>query len=109
MDDLLRQALLTLRGMWKYRWLGLATSWGVGLIGLAVLLSLPVRYEATARILVNTDSILKPLMTGLTVQPNDEQRIMMLSRVVISRPNVEKLVKTVGLELGMTPGTPSSV
>ncbi len=100
MDELLRQATLTLRGMWKYRWLGLLTSWVVGVIGLAVLLSLPVRYEATARILVNTDSILKPLMTGLTVQPNDEQRIMMLSRVVISRPNVDKLVRTVGLDAG---------
>ena len=98
MDELLRQLTLTLRGMWKYRWLGLATAWVVGAVGLAVLLSLPMRYEATARILVNTDTILKPLMTGLTVLPNDEQRITMLSRVLISRPNVDKLVKAVGLD-----------
>ncbi len=98
MDELLRQVTITLRGMWKYRWLGLATAWLVGLAGLAFLLTVPVRYEAKARILVNTDSILKPLMTGLTVLPNDEQRITMLSRVLISRPNVDKLVREVGLD-----------
>lgn len=98
MDELLRQLTLNLRGMWTYRWLGLATAWIVGAGGLVFLLTLPVRYEATARILVNTDTILKPLMTGLTVLPNEEQRITMLSRVLISRPNVDKLVRTVGLD-----------
>lgn len=98
MEEILRRAVITLRGMWKHRLLGLAVAWGVGVIALAVLMMMPSKYEASARIFVNTDSILKPLMTGLTVQPNDDQRIVMLSRVVISRPNVEKLVQTVGLD-----------
>ncbi|HSN22430.1 MAG TPA: chain length-determining protein, partial [Usitatibacter sp.] len=97
-DDAFRQAAIRLRGMWTYRWLGLGVAWAVGLLGIAAMLAVPARYEATARIFVNTDSILKPLMTGLTVQPNDEQRITMLSRVVISRPNVERLVREVGLD-----------
>ncbi|MBK7660084.1 MAG: hypothetical protein IPJ28_13445 [Betaproteobacteria bacterium] len=37
-------------------------------------------------------------MPELTVQPNDEQRIAMLGRVVISRPNVEKIVQKAGLD-----------
>ncbi len=98
MDELLRAAVIHLRGMWTHRWVGLATAWVVGVIALGVILSLPPKYEASARIFVNTDSILKPLMTGLTVQPNEDQRIVMLSRVVISRPNVAKLVQTVGLD-----------
>ncbi len=98
MNDLLRTASTTLRGMWRFRWLGVATAWGVGVVALVVLSQVPERFEATARIFVNTDSILKPLMRDLTVQPNDEQRIAMLGRVMISRPNVETLVQRGGLD-----------
>jgi len=98
MDEILRQAVIVLRGMWRYRWLGLATAWIVGAIGVAVTMNRPEKYEASARIFVNTDSMLKPLMSGMTVPLNIDQRIEMLSRIVISRPNVEKLVHSVGLD-----------
>ena len=100
MDEILRQAIITLRGMWHYRWLGLATAWLVGAIGVTIVFLIPDKYEASARIYVNTASILKPLMTGMTVQANDGDQIAALSRMVISRPNVEKLVQTVGLDAG---------
>jgi hypothetical protein len=38
-------------------------------------------------------------MAGLTVQPNVEQQINMLSRTLISRPNLEKLVRMADLDL----------
>lgn len=102
MEEILRVATITLRGMWNHKWVGLATAWVVAAVAFAAILAIPDRYEASARIFVNTDSILKPLMTGLTVQPNDDQRIIMLSRIVISRPNVEKLVQQAGLDAKAT-------
>lgn len=98
MDEIFRVAVITLRGMWHYRWIGLATAWVVGVGSFIAVALMPERYEASARIFVNTDSILKPLMTGLTVLPNDDQRISMLSRVVLARPNVDRLVREVGLD-----------
>lgn len=98
MSEIIRTARLVVAGMWRFRILGLLVAWGVGALALAVVTLMPSRYEASARIFVNTDSILKPLMTGLTVQPNEDQRILMLSRVVISRPNVERIVQQVGLD-----------
>lgn len=98
MHENFRIAVVAARGMWAHRWLGLAAAWAVGAAGLAWVAVQPARWEASARIFANTDSILKPLMTGLTVQPNEELRIVMLSRLLISRPNIEKLVRTVGLD-----------
>ncbi len=100
MDEILRKVVITLRRMWHHRWLGLATAWVVGVVGVAVVMFIPDKYEATARIYVNTASILKPLMINLTVPMNDERRISELSRILISRPNVEKLVQAVGLDAG---------
>lgn len=102
MDDLIRQALTILRSMWKYRWLGLAIAWLVAAIGATIVLRVPDKYEASARIYVDTQSILKPLMSGLAVQPNIDQQIMMLSRTLISRPNVEKVIRMADMDLGST-------
>lgn len=99
MDELIREARDVLRGMWQRRWLGLAVVWIVGLIAALVILRIPDKYEASARIYVDTQSVLKPLMTGIAVQPNVEQRLSMLSRTLISRPNVEKLMRMADLDL----------
>lgn len=99
MEDILRQLSVILRGMWLYRWWGLAAAWIVGPIAAATVYLLPDRYESSARVYVDTQSILKPLMSGLAVQPNVDQQINILSRTLISRPNVEKLIRMADLDL----------
>jgi polysaccharide chain length determinant protein (PEP-CTERM system associated) len=101
MDELLRQATVLLQGMWQRRWIGLTAAWIVGIVGVLVVYRLPDQYEASARIYVDTQSVLKPLMQGLAVQPNVDQQVMILSRTLISRPNVEKLVRMSDLDLGV--------
>jgi uncharacterized protein involved in exopolysaccharide biosynthesis len=80
MQEIVQQVLATVRGMWKFRWPAIVVAWVVAAIGSMVVWRIPDQYEATARIYVDTDSILKPLMSGLAVQPNVEQQINMLSR-----------------------------
>ncbi len=101
MEEILRQALTILRAMWKHRHLGMVVAWIVGAVAAGVILRIPNQYEASARIYVDTQSILRPLMSGLAVQPNIEQQIMMLSRTLISRPNLEKLIRMADLDLAV--------
>ena len=99
MEEIIRQLRTFARGMWKYRWPGVAVAWLVAVVGVGVVYKIPDQYEATARIYVDTASILKPLMAGLTVQPNIQQQIGMLSRTLISRPNIEKLIRMADADL----------
>ncbi len=99
MEDLIGQIIAAARGMWKHRWTGMLVAWIVAAIGISVVLLVPDKYEASARIFVDTQSILKPLMSGLAVQPNVDQQVVMLSRTLISRPNVEKLIRMADLDL----------
>ena len=101
MDDIFRQPITILRGMWKHRWLGLIVAWIVAAIGVVIVFRIPDKYEASARIYVDTQSVLKPLMAGLAIEPNLDQKIMILSRTLISRPNVEKLIRMADLDLSI--------
>lgn len=99
MEELINQISTIAKGMWKFRWQGILAAWIVAAIGVVVVMRIPDRYEASARVFVDTQSILKPLMSGLAVQPNVEQQVVMLSRTLISRPNIEKLVRMADLDL----------
>lgn len=101
MEDLVRELIGHLRGMWLYRWWGLVMAWLVGVAAAAGVYLIPDRYESSARIYVDTQSVLKPLMSGLAIQPDINQQINILSRTLISRPNVEKLIRMADLDLGV--------
>ena len=93
MNQIVEEVLIALRAIWRRRWLAIAVMWGVGLAGFAVVWFVPNRYEANARIYVDTQTVLKPLMQGLAFQPDTDQQVRMLAKTLVSRPNVEHILK----------------
>ena len=102
MDEILRQVLTIAGDMWRHRWMGLAVAWLVALVGGVASWRTPDRYESSARVYVDTQTVLKPLMAGLTVEPNIEQQIGMLARTIIARPNIEKIMRDANLDVSIT-------
>jgi len=99
MEELISQLLSFLKGVWKYRWQAAVLAWVVALVGWTVVYLLPPTYQVSARVYVDTQSILKPLMAGMTNIPNVEQQVSIMSRTLISRPNVEKVMRMVDLDI----------
>jgi polysaccharide chain length determinant protein (PEP-CTERM system associated) len=104
MKEMLERAVSYLRGMWHRRWVGLAAAWVAAIIGVAIVYKVPEKYEAQARVYVDTESLLKPLLAGLAIQPNLDQQVALMSRTLISRPNVERLIRMADLDLGVRTG-----
>lgn len=92
MNDALRLGLIRASGAWRYRWMGVGLAWAAAVLSGAALSLYKDRYEATARVHVNTQTVLKPLMAQLAVQPDIDQQVRMLARTLISRPRVELLI-----------------
>jgi polysaccharide chain length determinant protein (PEP-CTERM system associated) len=99
MAEITAALLNFLKAIGKYRWYAVAITWTVALIGWIVVLRLPNQYEASARVYVDTQSILKPLLSGMTTMPNLDQQVTFMRRTLISRPNVESVMRMVDLDV----------
>lgn len=99
MAELTALILTFLKAIGKYRWYAIIISWTVAIVGWIVVFSLPNDYQASARVYVDTQSVLKPLLSGMTTLPNLEQQVMFMRRTLISRPNVERVMGMVDLDL----------
>ncbi len=100
MHELADQLLFHLRATWRYRWYAVVVAWIIALGGWFAVHQMPNRYEAYARVYVDTQSVLRPLMSGLAVQPDLNQMVSMMSRTLISRPNLEKVIRMTDLDAG---------
>ncbi|MDD5330804.1 MAG: GNVR domain-containing protein [Sulfuricella sp.] len=101
MHELITQFLSYLKAAWQHRWHAIVAAWVIAVSGWIVVALMPDRYEASARVYVDTQSILKPLLSGLAVQPNLDQKIVMMSRTLLSRPNVERVVRMADLDINV--------
>jgi len=104
MREIYELFLSYVNGIWRYRWIMMLVAWLVSIVGWGVVYQLPDKYESSARVQVDTQSMLAPLLKGLTVTTNPGQRVQMVTRTLLSRPNLEKLARMTDLDLiAMTP------
>ena len=69
MHDLFEHLLANVKAIWRYRWFAAAVAWFIAVAGWVAVASLADRYQASSRVYVDTQSILRPLLAGLTMQP----------------------------------------
>jgi polysaccharide chain length determinant protein (PEP-CTERM system associated) len=87
---------------WRYRWGAVAVAWLVCGIGWVGVYTIPNQYEASARLYVDADAVLTPLLRGLSIDSSLSSQLDVLQRTLLSRPNLEKLVSNTDLDLAIT-------
>jgi polysaccharide chain length determinant protein (PEP-CTERM system associated) len=91
-----------IRGAWRFRWIGVAVACVLALTGWVVVFTLPDRYEAFARVFVDTRTALKPALQGLTVDQNVDAQINLVRQSLLAGPELEAIAK----EAGVLPDAP---
>jgi polysaccharide chain length determinant protein (PEP-CTERM system associated) len=88
-----------LRAAWRRRWMGVIIAWlvcGVGWVGVYII---PNQFESGARLFVDADAVLTPLLRGIAADSAPTTQLEILQRTLLSRPNMEKLVSKTDLDL----------
>ena len=98
MQEVFEQIVLYARAIWRYRWCAMLAAWLFFLVGWAVVLRIPVTYTASAKIYVDTYTVLKPLLEGIAVEKDPTVYVGLMARQLVSRPNLEEVARALGLD-----------
>src|SRR5271155_2382308 len=93
----IEHALDEMRGVWRFRWLGIAAAFTIAVVGWLVVFALPDRYQAEARVFVDTRAALKPALQGLTVDQNVDAQINFVRQALLEGPELENIAKETGV------------
>jgi polysaccharide chain length determinant protein (PEP-CTERM system associated) len=101
MEEMRAQLRRYLVGVWRHRWVAVGAAWLICITGWVGVSLLPNSYEADARLYIDADAILTPLLKGLALDNSSTNQIDVLQRTLLSRPNLEKLISKTDLELSI--------
>ncbi len=103
MHNTIDKILQQIYGVWRYRWLILIVAWIIAPLGWYLVAQIPDVYEANAQVYVDTNTILKPLLRGLSVDSMDvSEQFGLVTKELLSRPNIERVVRKVDLDIQTT-------
>jgi polysaccharide chain length determinant protein (PEP-CTERM system associated) len=102
MDRLYFLTRQLLTSAWRQRWLLVGTAWGLCLIGWTGVYLVPNVFESQARLYVDADAILTPLLRGIAIETATANQLELMQRTLLSRPNIDKLIGITDLNLSVT-------
>ncbi len=101
MDSVRTMLFLYLRAAWRRRWLGVVVAWLVCGIGWVGTYTIHNQFESNARLFVDADAILTPLLRGIAADSAPTTQLEILQRTLLSKPNLEKLISKTDLDLSL--------
>jgi len=93
LDNLLEQ----LRGLWRFRLIGIAVAWAALVLALLVITVLPDRYQASATVFVDTQTALSAATRNLTVDESTDSQIQRVREALLGGPQLAKIADDTGL------------
>lgn len=100
MNESLKQVIKILRLLWNKRWLVWLLTAVICAGAWVGVYMMPNQYQSMARVFINTDTMLTPLLKGLAVDGNARERLAETTRrTLLSRPNLEKVVRETDMDL----------
>jgi len=95
-----------IRGAWRFRWAALSAAAIIAAAGWLIIFALPDRYRASAAVLVDTRTALKPALEGLTVEQDVTAQLNYVREALIAGPQLRRIAELTGLlpTSGVDPG-----
>jgi polysaccharide chain length determinant protein (PEP-CTERM system associated) len=99
MQEIIEQFVDYLKGIWLKRRFIIVSTWLICPLAWVYIAQLDNVYESEARIYADTQSILGPLLKGLTVKNDPEVQIRLMIKTLLSRPNLERITRMTDLDV----------
>ena len=93
LHEIYQQIKSVVYGIWRKRWYMMATTWLICLVGWGAVSTMPYRYESSAQIFVNTETILPTIVQDFGINIDISRRIEAVRAQLVTRPNLEKIIR----------------
>src|SRR5271170_5759050 len=97
MKQLIEQVSDEVRSAWRFRWAAMGLAATVAVVGWAVIFALPDRYEASARVFVDTHTALTPMLQGLAVEQDVNAQLNFVRQSLLAGPQLQKIAEQSGV------------
>ena len=99
LQEIIAEVTDHVRGMWRFRWYAILIAWLVAIAGCYSVYTMPNIYKASTRVSVDTNSLLPALTKGLTAGENLMSEVDLVSKALLTRPNLETVARETDLDL----------
>lgn len=93
------EILYFIKGTFKYRWIALIVAWIVAISGWIFVAKMPDKYVSEARVHVDTESMLQPLLRGMTVTNNLDAQIELMRQLMFTQQNLSEIARIADVDV----------
>lgn len=104
MQEQLYEILSYLKGALKYKWVVIIIAWVICLSGWIYVSAMPNKYSSQAKVHVDTRTMLRPLLSGMTIDTDLRGLLRLMQQLMFTKNNLEQIIKL--SELSTTVKTP---
>lgn len=99
MYTIISKILGDVMGSLRFKWQGLMFAWIACVLGWLGVAIIPNNYESKAVLYIDTATVLRPLLADLAVNTNVMSEVRMMTEVLLSRPQLERVARETDLDL----------
>ncbi|NIR32688.1 MAG: chain length-determining protein [Gammaproteobacteria bacterium] len=90
----------SIRIVWRYRWAALGGAMLICIAGWAAVIQMPNQYKSSAKVFMDTNSMLRPLLKGIAIDTGTREQIArMAQRTLVIRPNLEAVARETDMHI----------
>jgi polysaccharide chain length determinant protein (PEP-CTERM system associated) len=93
MSDPIVEAVSSVRGARRFVWPAVIAAWAVAGLGWIAVSLVPDVFEAHAKVYLDTDTVLRPLLRDLAVGTDEAGQLNLMANVLRSRPTLERVIR----------------
>jgi polysaccharide chain length determinant protein (PEP-CTERM system associated) len=98
MHEQVAEAIYLAKGTFKHKWLAIALAWLICIAGWFYIMSMPNLYISESRVHVDSRTMLRPLLRGLTVQSDVRALVHIMKELMFTNKNLEKIAHLAKME-----------
>ena len=90
-----------LRGIWRFKWVALTIAWCAALVFWTVVFLIPNKYEARAKVFVDSGTTLSQATKGISLSDNVKDEIARMTAALLGTPQLRTVANETGLMAGV--------